>query len=90
MLPGGVGDNLKYRHSANEPSSQGLVVLACDLVFVFLSFGEMEVSLVLVSPGVLFCCCLTLGPLFWVWDMVCSCSESVSLERTKTLVVGFV
>jgi hypothetical protein len=72
MLPSGVGDNLKFRHSANEPSSPGLVVLAYDLVFVFLSFGEMEVSLVLVSPGVLFRCCLMLGPLFWVWDVVCS------------------
>jgi hypothetical protein len=77
MLPGGVGDNLKYRHSANEPSSPGLIVLACDLVFVLLSFGEMEVSLVSVSPGVFFRCCLTLGPLFRVWDVICSCSESV-------------
>jgi hypothetical protein len=46
MPQGGVGDNLKFRHSANEPSSRGLAVPVCDLVFVFLSFGEMEVSLV--------------------------------------------
>jgi hypothetical protein len=38
MLPSGVGDNLKFRHFANEPSSPGLVVLAYDLVFVFFEF----------------------------------------------------
>ena len=89
MPQGGVGDNLKFRHSANEPSSRGLAVPVCDLVCFFLSFGEMEVSLVLVFPGVVFRCCLVLGPLFWVWDVACSCSESVLLEWPKTLVVGF-
>jgi len=89
MPQGGVGDNLKFRLSANEPSSRGLAVPACDLVFVFLSFVGMEVSPVLVFPGFLFHCCLALGPLFWVWDVTCSCSESVLLERPKTLVVSF-
>jgi hypothetical protein len=54
-----------------------------------LSFVGMEVSPVLVFPGFLFHCCLALGPLFWVWDVTCSCSESVLLEWPKTLVVSF-
>jgi len=38
MPQGGVGDNLKFRLSANEPSSRGLAVPACDLVFCFFEF----------------------------------------------------
>jgi len=84
MPQGGVGDNLKFRHSANEPSSRGLAVPVCDLVFCFFKFwGNGGV------PDVVFRCCLVLGPLFWVWDVACSCSESVLLEWPKTLVVGF-